>query len=281
MPGTSRGILENCMNENTENSRIEVERLQNESENKNEDLDETSNQNSDCDNRGNNDNSQKEDCNSSVSVNEEIKKLNKHIIVKRNNSKDILVIERSLFPISSPSNPSDAPSCSGVSTNKTSNDIPSSSAEDQSNVQDDSRRQSRKRRNDDDKDRSSDEFELNKSKKRHCKVLVRDEKPGTPTTSSCTENVGPLIQNVLRDNDNDQPSTSGCSRKTTAERQAPNDDIDNSSRPEARNERDRPNLGSVLLNAYCWEQPRGEVGPEIRRDVVDFCRSRNNAENAR
>lgn len=260
------------MNENTENSRIEVERQQNECEDKNEDLDEKSNQNcrqTGCDNKNTIENSQEEDSKTPIRVHEELKKLNEHI-ASRNNSKDFLVIERSLFSTSS----SDNPSCSGVSTNKTSNDISSTSTEDQHN---DSKRHNRKRRNEGDS--SSSEDESNRSKKRHCKVLVPDGKPGTLPTS---ENVASLMENNVGV-DGDQPSTSGCGQRNAAERQAPNNVVGENSSPEARNEEDRngPNLGSVLLNAYCLQPPRVDDGPEIHRDAGDFRCQRNNAENAR
>lgn len=223
LPGTSRGVLENCMNENTENSRIEDERLQSESVNKNGKTDESNmkkcESQNDCDTNKiiNENDATKEDTNNVKNVSKQ----------NASSSKNAYVIERTLST-STPSSSSSAPSCSRVVTSRL--------CDFQSNTQDDSRRQGRKRRNDSDKDNSSSDDDSNKSMKRHVKVLLLDKKIPNADSSSNIPNI--RVQVPMENNDSAQPSTSGFHRNTLTTK-AMEDPTKNNNPPAVVIQRDR------------------------------------------
>lgn len=215
MPGTSRGILENCLNENTENSRIEVARLQCETENENDGNSKSESQKSDtlnlkgCDDKLEIENSLKDLKNAKDK--EQVYKVN-NPNVPGNSSGDYIVIEKSLFPSTSGGS-SNEPSCSGTYQNKKNN----SAGYKDNHEENDSKKYRLKRKNEYDKDSSSSDDDSNQSKKHVYKVLVlekRTENSASTSTSRFSDgNVS--TSTTIRPPEifvTDQPSSSGSHR---------------------------------------------------------------------
>lgn len=172
LPSTSRGILENSLNENIENSRMEIDRQQNESDHGTDEINSSDQTQKDCDALKENDRSP------GKGIHEDLEKLDEHIL-SRNSSKD--------FPAKeiSPSDESNIPSCSKSTSGF------SRRNSDQPSVGGDNKRQHRKRRNvfDDTSSSDDEDDDRNETRKRNNKIRLIHKIPENASSSSSPKRV--------------------------------------------------------------------------------------------